>query len=699
MSGRPFTIAGDNGLLQQVGGQQTINVTGDAKPGLRRGRAERAVVRPVDLLAAGQRVGQHRPQRLPRAVELQPRRVAVPHHPDRHTPGSRSGWSRRTCSITRSGASRSPGSRIRTSCGSVRSTTTGYRERYSWACGSPSSLSTSTATGPGQRSAAPAFFTRRSAFSAARIGRYHVESIAAVLALFLVSLFIAPAPPQAGDPAAGSRAATQAMNEGRFEDAARIYRELLQPLPDEPGLLMNLGMALAMAGREAEAIAPLERATTLKPTLVPAQLFLGTSYLALGAPDKAMRPLQRVTAAQPANIEYRRLLARAYAESGRPLDAATQLRQVTDLAPTLPAAWYCALPRLQRRGAGCAGDLRGRRRQRPMAGAAARGRAVRRRPLHRCLRGLPASPRGGCRRWSAFTTRSPGFTNRPAMRTGRPSSGPKAASPWRSAPGARRSASFGPGATARRSRRPRSGADAESRYWRARAATELTKDAFNRLDRLPDSRERRELRAALAIADRRHADAVVELKAALKFAPKDPALIGQLGTALYLTRDYEQALAVLGPGDRLAPAIEDVAGADGLRRFAAAARSRRRGRAAPAARVHRGHVRSRRRLSLARALMRQREFGAALPLLEWQLAGDNDGSVHVQLSRALAGIGQQGQGRRDAGEVAGDSARGAGARGGGGDARSRAEIAGSESARSQLREVSRWSALAASQRP
>ena len=33
LSGRPFTIAGDNGLLQQVGGQQTINVVGDAKPG------------------------------------------------------------------------------------------------------------------------------------------------------------------------------------------------------------------------------------------------------------------------------------------------------------------------------------------------------------------------------------------------------------------------------------------------------------------------------------------------------------------------------------------------------------------------------------------------------------------------------------------------------------------------------------------
>jgi hypothetical protein len=33
LSGKPFTIAGDNGLLQQQGGQQTINVIGDAKPG------------------------------------------------------------------------------------------------------------------------------------------------------------------------------------------------------------------------------------------------------------------------------------------------------------------------------------------------------------------------------------------------------------------------------------------------------------------------------------------------------------------------------------------------------------------------------------------------------------------------------------------------------------------------------------------
>jgi hypothetical protein len=33
LSGRPFTIGGDNGLLQQQGGSQTINLTGEAKAG------------------------------------------------------------------------------------------------------------------------------------------------------------------------------------------------------------------------------------------------------------------------------------------------------------------------------------------------------------------------------------------------------------------------------------------------------------------------------------------------------------------------------------------------------------------------------------------------------------------------------------------------------------------------------------------
>ena len=130
------------------------------------------------------------------------------------------------------------------------------------------------------------------------------------------------------------------MQKGAFDDAARMYQDLVRAVPGDAGLLMNLGMALAMGGHEQEAIGPLERAVKLKPALIPAQLFLGSSYLALGEAGKAVPLLKRVIAADPANVEYRHLLARAYAESDRPLEAAEELRAITGIAPKLPGAWY-----------------------------------------------------------------------------------------------------------------------------------------------------------------------------------------------------------------------------------------------------------------------------------------------------------------------------------------------------------------------
>jgi tetratricopeptide (TPR) repeat protein len=457
--------------------------------------------------------------------------------------------------------------------------------------------------------------------------------------LFLLTALLSSSLAQTGDPAARSRAATQAMSDGRYEDAVRLYRELLQPLPDEPGLLMNLGMALAMAGREAEAIAPLERATTLKPTLIPAQLFLGTSHLALGASDKAIRPLQRVTAAQPGNVEYRQLLARAYAASGRPLEAALQLRQVTTLAPTLPAAWYSlfhAYNAVAQDALATFADEAGSGswQQLLIADALfADGRLTDAFAAYReALAAMPAMvsihdsiariyEQTGHADWAGVERLKGRLSAAQCARR-------KALCEFRAG---RYSAAL----TAA------SGKDAESRYWRARAATELTKAVFARLDRLPDSRERREVRAALATAERRHADAVVELKAALKHAPQDPSLLGELGIELYLTRDYEQAVAVLAPLVSATPPLEDAriltAHGDSLLQLD------RLDEALPILRRAFTADTSDREasLALARALLRQREFRAALPLLEWQLAGDTDGSVHVQLSRALAGLGEQ----------------------------------------------------------
>ena len=159
------------------------------------------------------------------------------------------------------------------------------------------------------------------------------------VATLLLALLVVPIP-QSADLAARNKAAGQAMSDGRFDAAASLYRELLKDRPDEPGLLMNLGMALAMGGHEADALAPLERATRLNPGLIPAHLFLGSSYLALGKADQAVAPLERAVAGRPTEIEPRRMLAQAYSAVGRPVDAVTELRKITEVAPRLPAAWY-----------------------------------------------------------------------------------------------------------------------------------------------------------------------------------------------------------------------------------------------------------------------------------------------------------------------------------------------------------------------
>jgi len=464
-----------------------------------------------------------------------------------------------------------------------------------------------------------------------------------VTAWLLSALLILSLAPQSADLVRRSQAAAEAMQKGNFDDAARMYQELVRAVPGDAGLLMNLGMALAMGGHEAEAVAPLERAIKLKPALVPAHLFLGSSYLALGEAGKAVAPLRRAVAAEPANIEYRRLLARAYVETERPLDAATELRTITELAPKLPAAWYAlfhAYNDVAQEAIGSFADAApsnapGHSWQDLLLADAllADGRFNDAFPVYReTLDALPSMvsirdsiariyEQTGHQDWAAIEREKGRLTEAQCAR--------------RRALCAFRAARYRVALSA-----AAAGKDPESRYWRARAAAELTKEALDRLDKLPDSRERREVRAAVATADRRYPDAVRELKAALQLAPKDVGLIGQLGTALYLSREYEPALEVLGPIVEQPPASDDVrlltAYGDSLLqldRVEDAVRYLRRAFTADTS----DQAAS---LSLARAYIRQGDFRAALPLLEWQLPGDNDGSIHVLLSRALAGMGQ-----------------------------------------------------------
>ena len=456
----------------------------------------------------------------------------------------------------------------------------------------------------------------------------------------VLSLLVLGAEPaeQAADPATRSREASRAMSEGRFDQAASIYRQLLEALPNDAGLLMNLGMALAMGGHEADALEPLQRAVKLNPGLTPAHLFLGSSYLALGQPARAVAPLERVVAARPADIEQRRMLAQAYAESGRAADAATQLRRVTELAPAFPAGWY-ALGHAYNaitQDALAAFDAQPEDspwRQLLVADALfADGRLTDAFAIYRAtLKQLPSMvsihdaiakiyEQTGHADWAAVERRSGRL--------------PPAECVKRKPLCEFRAGRYRPALVA-----ALPGSDPESRYWQARAATELSLAAFRRLDQLPDSRERREVRATLARAERRYTDAIKELEAALAFAPGDPGLLDDLGTTYYMAREYDKAIAVLAPFIKKGPDDARLLTVYGdslleLERVEEAVAALRRAVAAEPSDPNA-------RLALGRAYVRKGDFAEGIPLIESQLAADTDGSLHVQLARAYTGVGQK----------------------------------------------------------
>jgi predicted Zn-dependent protease len=457
-------------------------------------------------------------------------------------------------------------------------------------------------------------------------------------ALFLLMVLAAPAPAQSPDLAALSRAATAAMNDGQFDRAAHLYRELLKSLPDEPGLLMNLGMALAMQGREGDALAPLTRAVTLNPELLPAHLFLATSYLALGEGAKAVPPLERVVAANPADVESRRLLSQAYAASGRLSDAVTELRRVTERAPTLPGAWHAlghAYNALTQQAMETFDDepVDSPWRQLLVADAyLADGRLTDAFALYRgVLAEMPAmvAVHDSIARIYEVTGH-PEWAAQERRKGALPASACAARQPL---------CEFRAGRHREALAAAWSSGDVESRYWRVRAANELALAAFKRLDELPDSRERREMRGTLARAERRYRDAIAEFQAALKFAPGDRGLLDDLGTSYYFAREYEQAVATLAAlvTQRASDARLLTVYGDSLLQLGRAdealpvlqrAVDRSSGEALP-------------RLTLGRAYVQQGDFAAAVPLIEPHLADDEDGSLHAQLARAYTGLGQR----------------------------------------------------------
>src|SRR5262252_811942 len=154
-----------------------------------------------------------------------------------------------------------------------------------------------------------------------------------------ISAYSTPLPQMEGL-AVKSQQAKQLMAEGKFQQAIALYRELNEAVPNNPGLKLNLGMALHLAGKKREAIPELEQAVKLDPQLAPAWLFLGTTRLQLGETAAAIKPLRTVLQLQPEQHQARKMLASALLSLDRAEEAAAEYGKLAAADPESAPAWF-----------------------------------------------------------------------------------------------------------------------------------------------------------------------------------------------------------------------------------------------------------------------------------------------------------------------------------------------------------------------
>jgi len=460
--------------------------------------------------------------------------------------------------------------------------------------------------------------------------------------LFLLCLASIPAQsrslPQTDSLALKSQRAKQLMAEGNFAQAIPLYRELNQAVPNNPGLLLNLGMAMHMAGKEREAISELEAAVKLDPALAPAWLFLGTARLQLGETAAGVEALNIFLHLQPDHREARQMLAGALLSLDRVDEATEQYRKLTESDPDSPQAWY-GLGRSYETLAGRAFDK--------LQEAA---------PQSSYSLSLLAETRLREQQFSsAFYLYRRALEEKPALRgihkavaeiyrqTGHPD--------WADAEEKKELQLPSPNCPspalechyqARRFNELIAAAKedntADSFYWRSRAYNELAINAFTRLGQLPASAELHELKARIYGSQKKYSEAAGEWREALKLSPASAEIQKQLAISLKLGQDYGAALPLLQDLLRHQSASAELNYLVGdtlldLQRVEEAIPLLKRA-------VTRDPKFLAAHKSLARAELAAGKPIEAIPHLKAALPTDDDGSLHYQLARAYQATGQ-----------------------------------------------------------
>jgi tetratricopeptide (TPR) repeat protein len=409
-----------------------------------------------------------------------------------------------------------------------------------------------------------------------------------------------------------SEQAAELLKSGRAAEAAVIYERLVRAMPSNAGLHLNLGLARFQAGDYQRATAVLDRAVRLDPKLNPAWLVLGLCYRKLGQPAHAIGPLERATRMDPGNPIARLELADAYLSTGQPAKAIEHFTELARMEPGRPKAWQGLV----------------------LAHAAASRRA-----FEELEKLAPESEYWyallGRSRLEQGQFRSAYYFFRQALarqrdfpemhlaiaevyrRTGH--------SDWADIEAAHASSTS-----------PLPAAAAAAIYRRALEHSRQSAEALARLEGLPPSAEQYELRAEAHSLRGEHRAAATAWEEALKLTPGDRRFLLGLARSLWRNLQCAEATAIL---DRLASEQAEAAHIRGD----CLLQDQQPEKAVPllekAVRFDPSLLPA--RASLARALQRLGRDPDAVPHFEAALAIDEDGSLHLQLSRAYERTGKK----------------------------------------------------------
>lgn len=340
--------------------------------------------------------------------------------------------------------------------------------------------------------------------------------------------------------ASTSNAAHRALLNGRYDEAVKLYSDLVAQLPENAGLHLDLGLALEKAGRPDDAIPHLELVTRAQPASAAAWFLLGLAYQQLKRPQQAIAPLRQAVRLDDAkNKQALFELADAEMTSGDYVNAAHDFQRLANARPDMAKAWQGTSIAYSR----WSDEIEARlRRSAPESAyakiVAARTQAEKQHfgfalDLYRqAMRSVPSMP--GLHKACAQIYRQTGHADWAGTEDTREQQLVSRPCVEHSAACAYQKADY-------QSALAFQGEDAETLYWQALSASQLAAQGMKNLARLPPSPAQHEVLAEAHQRKGQRLEAVEEWRRALALAPGDHRLEGRLADSLYRARLYPEA--------------------------------------------------------------------------------------------------------------------------------------------------------------